>query len=68
MRIYNFEHPELLFNRHRWTLDYAEDYELIKSILEALYKEGELFSTQNILDYLAMNPELPNINAKYLPS
>jgi spore coat polysaccharide biosynthesis protein SpsF len=68
MRVYNFEHPDLLFNRYRWTLDYPEDYELIKCIFESLYKEGELFTTQNILDYLAINPKLSNINAKYLPS
>ena len=65
-RVYNFEHPEKLFYRHRWTIDYKEDYELIKNIFEALYKEGELFSTQSILDFLACHPELREINAKYI--
>jgi spore coat polysaccharide biosynthesis protein SpsF len=68
MRVYNFEHPDQLFYQHRWTLDYPEDYELVKSIFTALYREGELFTTRDILDYLAMHPELLKINAKYLPS
>lgn len=68
MRVYNFEHPDQLFYQYRWTLDYAEDYELIKCIFESLYKEGELFNTQDILDYLALHPELSRINAKYLPT
>ena len=68
MRVYNFEHPDQLFYKHRWTLDYPEDYELIKSIFTSLYKEGELFTTQDILDYLVLNPELLKINAKYLPT
>jgi len=68
MRVYNFEHPDQLFYQHRWTLDYPEDYELVKSIFTALYRKGELFTTRDILDYLAMHPELLKINAKYLPS
>lgn len=68
LRIFNFEHPDQLFYQHRWTLDYPEDYELIRHILRALFKEGELFTTKDILAYLALHPELSKINAKYLPS
>jgi spore coat polysaccharide biosynthesis protein SpsF len=67
MRVYNFEHPDRLFNQYRWTLDYPEDYELIRRIFEALHHEQGFFNMQQILDFLAQNPELPQINSKYLP-
>jgi spore coat polysaccharide biosynthesis protein SpsF len=68
MRVFNFEHPENLFRQYRWTLDYPEDYVLIKRIFDALYRQGESFTTQNILEFLAGNPELQRINARYIPS
>jgi len=68
MRIYNYEHPDRLFEKHRWTLDYPEDYELIRQIFEALYKDGELFCTQDILNYLGRRPDLPKINAMFIQS
>jgi spore coat polysaccharide biosynthesis protein SpsF len=68
MRVFNFEHPENLFQRYRWTLDYPEDYALIKRIFDALYRQGESFTTQNIRDFIAANPELQRINAHYIPS
>jgi spore coat polysaccharide biosynthesis protein SpsF len=67
MRVYNFEMPERLFYKHRWTLDYLADYTLLKQIIEALYEPGEYFTTQAILDYLAAHPELQAINAQYIP-
>lgn len=67
MRVCNFEDPRRLFYSHRWTLDYREDYELIKSIYSALYKTGHRFTTGDILEFLAANPNLSEINAKYLP-
>jgi spore coat polysaccharide biosynthesis protein SpsF len=68
MRVYNVDYPDQLFYQHRWTLDYPEDYELIKHLLTALNHEGQLFTTQDILDYLALHPELQQINAQYIPS
>lgn len=67
MRVFNFEDPERRFYQHRWTLDYPEDYRLIRDIIEALHRNGEFFSSQNIIDFLAHNPELPQINSKYIP-
>jgi len=67
MRVYNFEDSRKLFYSHRWTLDYIEDFELIKSIYSGLYKNGEKFTTNDILEFLATRPELSKINAKYLP-
>lgn len=36
----------------RLTLDYEDDYKLIKEIYEALYVEGEIFTLTDILSYL----------------
>ncbi len=68
MRVYNFEDPRQLFLTHRWTLDYVEDYQLIKSIYSALYREGHRFTTDDVLKFLSANPDISQINAKYLPS
>ncbi|MCK6541818.1 glycosyltransferase family protein [bacterium] len=52
---------------HRWTLDYAEDYELICRIYDALYKEDEVpFTIAQILTLLETRPELATINQRYL--
>jgi spore coat polysaccharide biosynthesis protein SpsF len=67
MRVHNFEDPRQLFYSHRWTLDYPEDYELIKSIYSGLYKFGQRFTTEDILKFLSIHPDLMRINAKYLP-
>jgi spore coat polysaccharide biosynthesis protein SpsF len=67
LRVHNVEDPERGFQRHRWTLDYAEDYELIRAILEALYRPGQIFHAADVLAYLAEHPELSALNAKYLP-
>jgi spore coat polysaccharide biosynthesis protein SpsF len=68
MRVNNFEDPRRLFYSHRWTLDYIEDYELIRSIYLTLYKNNPKFTSEDILKCLCANPELSRINAKYLPS
>jgi spore coat polysaccharide biosynthesis protein SpsF len=67
MRVHNFVDPENRFRRHRWTLDYPEDYELIRRIIEALHRDGERFGTCEILAFLEKNPELSSLNAKYIP-
>jgi spore coat polysaccharide biosynthesis protein SpsF len=66
-RVFNYEDPQREFRRHRWTLDYPEDFELIRRILEALHGEGRLFTRHDILAFLAAHPELPSLNAKYIP-
>lgn len=50
--------PEL-----RLTLDTEEDLELITKIYEELYKEGELFKTEEILNLISKRPELKEINS-----
>lgn len=48
---------------HRWTVDTAEDFELIKKIIEALYPINNQFGLTDILDLLMKHPEWVAINA-----
>jgi len=47
---------------HRWTIDYPEDYEFIKSVYDALYPVNPLFGMNDILELLHKRPELMRIN------
>lgn len=47
---------------HRWTLDYPEDYELIRRILDVFPFGGRVPSWQDIDSHLKKHPELLNIN------
>lgn len=66
MRVHNFADPRNLFLKHRWTLDYPEDYQLIRTILKALYCPGRRFTTADVLGFLEQNPALPSLNAHYI--
>lgn len=60
-RLANFNHlSSLAF--HRWTVDTAEDFELIRLILEALYPKNPFFRLQDILNLLNSHPEWLAIN------
>ena len=50
---------------HRFTIDYAADYQFIKKVYEELYPLKADFSCQDILDLLTDKPEIYNINAEY---
>lgn len=50
---------------HRFTIDYAADYQFIKKVYEELYPLKADFSCQDILDLLNDKPEIYNINAEY---
>ena len=50
-------------SRHRWTVDTPEDFELIRKILTELYPKNQAFSTQDVLELLARNPDWENLNA-----
>jgi spore coat polysaccharide biosynthesis protein SpsF len=66
-RVLNHEDPARGFRRHRWTLDYPEDFELIRRILEALHRDGQLFTRHDVLAFLAAHPDLPSLNARFIP-
>jgi len=54
---------------HRLTLDYAEDYRLIRAVFEALHREGAApFSVEEIVAYLERTPEVRALNARHLGS
>ena len=50
----------------RWTVDYQEDYELIKQIYEHLYKDDKVFCMNDILELLDKNKSMNTINSKYV--
>jgi spore coat polysaccharide biosynthesis protein SpsF len=50
---------------HRWTLDYPEDYDLLKNIFNKLYQDGDIFFMNDILELFKNYPSLININSKY---
>ena len=49
----------------RLTLDYFEDYILIKKIFDNLYKKNKFFSLSQILQFLNKNRSFLKINEKY---
>lgn len=69
---YIYEHPEQFslhnqtwdedLSAYRWTLDTPEDWQLISAIYSALYEEGKIFTTEQVLTLLEERPELELIN------
>jgi len=70
--LYPWNHPELfkqgeLFKftamaHHRWTIDEEKDYRFLTELYNRLYREGDLFTTDDILALLEREPELAQIN------
>lgn len=51
---------------HRFTLDYPEDYTVIKTVFDKLWlPDRPAFALADILALFEENPDLPRINAKY---
>jgi spore coat polysaccharide biosynthesis protein SpsF len=50
---------------HRFTIDYAEDYQFIRKVYEELYPVNPLFSMGDILGLLHLRPEIYAINAAF---
>ncbi|MBF0381171.1 MAG: glycosyltransferase family protein [Magnetococcales bacterium] len=48
---------------HRWVMDEKLDYQFISQIYDALYQEGTIFKSNDILNFLAENPQILKINA-----
>jgi len=55
----------LNLSHHRWTVDYEEDFELVRRIYEALYRKDPNFTTARILAWLRANPEAAVSNGKH---
>jgi len=50
-------------SEYRLTVDYPEDFVVIEAILNALYKDGQVFSMTDILTFLDSNPDIREINS-----
>ena len=53
---------ENLFTKERWTVDYPEDFEFIKTIYENLYKKDKIFLMNEILEFLIKRKDVKKIN------
>lgn len=52
-------------SHHRWTVDEAEDLELVTRIYAALLPQNPEFGTADVLEFLQRNPELALLNRSY---
>jgi spore coat polysaccharide biosynthesis protein SpsF len=50
---------------HRWTIDYPEDYQFIKTVYDCLYKQNPGFGLEDILNLLEEEPGISQLNKKY---
>ncbi|KAB2909834.1 MAG: glycosyltransferase family protein [Ignavibacteriales bacterium] len=50
---------------HRWTIDYPEDYQFIKTVYDRLWSPDRHFTIYDILNLLEKEPEIMQINSKY---
>ncbi|MBV9183532.1 MAG: glycosyltransferase family protein [Acidobacteria bacterium] len=48
----------------RWTVDEAIDFELVKTIYEALYPTNPFFAMQDIVRYLELHPDISSVNSR----
>jgi len=53
------------FSKYRWTIDYPEDFELIRIILENIYINKQNFNMYDVINFLESNPELLKINVNF---
>ncbi|WP_281883037.1 glycosyltransferase family protein [Paenibacillus sp. YYML68] len=51
------------YSHYRWTVDTAEDYQLVDQIYRELYRPGDIFSWQETIKLCESHPELVNMNA-----
>jgi len=55
------------YSRYRLTIDYPEDYEVIKVLIAALYPKKKLFSMLDIINYLDSHEDVMKINQNIKP-
>src|SRR5262249_45705968 len=53
------------YTDYRLTLDYIEDYEVIRGVFDELWSPNRHFTLDEILDFLDARPELVEHNARY---
>ena len=60
-RLANVE-SEVNLSHLRWCVDEARDLQFVREVYAKLYREGEIFYMQDILDLLEKHPQLTKIN------
>ena len=53
---------------YRLTVDYPEDFEVIKLLITKLYSRNHLFTLENMVQFLDEHPETKNLNAGIKPN
>lgn len=53
------------FSKLKLSVDYKEDFLLVKKIFEALYKKNKIFTLKEILEFLARNKKILKINQNH---
>lgn len=61
---YNFRN-DIDYNEYRLTVDTKEDFELISTIIEEFHDRWDIFTMNDVINFLEKNPELRQINIKY---
>lgn len=51
-------------NKHKWSVDTAEDFNFVSQVYKYLYKKGKNFNLKEIMGLLKTHPEIQNINSK----
>lgn len=51
---------------YRLTLDYPEDYELLKKIYEGLYHKNKFFTIDDMVAFLGAHPDIKQLNARFI--
>jgi spore coat polysaccharide biosynthesis protein SpsF (cytidylyltransferase family) len=62
LRKINLDGPDGGLERHRWTLDYAEDYAFFRALWKAMGERAGQAALPDILAFLADHPEIAAIN------
>jgi spore coat polysaccharide biosynthesis protein SpsF (cytidylyltransferase family) len=52
------------FSHLRWTLDYPEDYAVIRAVFEALYPKDPTFTWMEVLALMTEHPEMIHHNRR----
>jgi spore coat polysaccharide biosynthesis protein SpsF len=50
------------WSNHRWTVDTADDFELIRRIIETLYPDNREFNLEDVIDLIQLHPAWATIN------
>ena len=66
-QLYSIANLENL-SHYRWTVDYQEDLEFVRKVVEALESNKKIFNMMDVVNLLKEHPELMNINSQFKKS